>query len=120
VGVQCLLCSIVVVAPAHWGVDICSTYIQCVDMERKAKVLNLRVTDRQRTLYERAATLEGVSVSALVTSAADARAAELLHGHASMTVPSDVFDELLAALDQPAPLTPALEKALTEPRFVNR
>lgn len=89
-------------------------------MERKDKVLNLRVTDRQRTVYERAATLEGVSVSALVTAAADARADEVLHAHASMTVPSDVFDQLLAALDRPATLAPALQKALVEPLFDNR
>lgn len=88
-------------------------------MERKAKVLNVRVTDRQRRVYERAAALEGVSVSALVTSATDARADELLHAHASMMVPADVFDDLLAALDRPAALTPALEKALIEPRFEN-
>ena len=89
-------------------------------MERKDKVLNLRVSDRQRTVYQRAAALEGISVSALVTSAADARAGELLHAHASMTVPADVFDGLLAALDQPAVLPPALEKALDEQRFENR
>jgi len=94
--------------------------IQCIDMERKDKTLNLRVSDRQRTVYERAAELEGISVSALVTSAADARADELLHEHASMTVPADVFDDLLAALDQPAVLSPPLEKALIEPRFENR
>ena len=88
-----------------------------MDAPRKDKVLNLRVTDRQRTVYERAAMLEGVSVSALVTSAADARADEVLHAHASMTVPSEVFDQLLAALDRPVVLAPALEKALTEPRF---
>lgn len=89
-------------------------------MERKSKVLNLRVSDRQRTVYERAAALEGMSVSALVTSAANDRAEELLHAYASMTVPSDVFDQLLSALDVPAPLAPALEKALIEPRFQNR
>jgi uncharacterized protein (DUF1778 family) len=89
-------------------------------MERKDKVLNLRVSDKQRAVYERAAALEGVSVSALVTSAADARAEDVLHAHASMTVPADVFDQLLAALDQPAPLAPALEKALRRPRFQNR
>jgi uncharacterized protein (DUF1778 family) len=89
-------------------------------MERKDKVLNLRVSDRQRTVYERAAALEGISVSALVTSAADARADELLHAHASMTVPADVFDDLLAALDQPVALAPQLETALIEPRYENR
>jgi uncharacterized protein (DUF1778 family) len=94
-------------------------------MERKNKllkdrVLNLRVTERQRSAYERAAALSGVSVSALVTSAADARAEELLHAHASMTVPADVFDGLLAALDRPASITPALERALIEPKYENR
>lgn len=90
------------------------------DMERKDRVLNVRVSDRQRSVYERAAALEGVSVSALVTAAADARADELLHAHASMTVPTDVFDDLLAALDAPVVLAPSLEKALVETRFENR
>jgi uncharacterized protein (DUF1778 family) len=82
--------------------------------------LNVRVSDRQRTVYERAAALEGISVSALVASAADGRADQILHEHASMTVPADVFDGLLAALDRPAALAPALEKALAEPHFENR
>lgn len=89
-------------------------------MERKDKVLNLRVTERQRTDYERAAALAGVSVSALVTAAADAHAHELLRAKMTMTVPTEVFDDLLAALDQPAALAPALEKALIEPRVQHR
>jgi uncharacterized protein (DUF1778 family) len=91
-----------------------------MDMERKSKVLNLRVSDRQRAIYERAAALEGVSISALVTSAADDRAEELLHAHSSMTVSSEVFDQLLSALDATVSMAPALEKALLEPRFQNR
>lgn len=91
--------------------------IQCIDMERKDKVLNVRVTEGQRVLYERAAALAGTSVSALVTSAADAHAGELLRAELTMTVPSDVFDNLVAALDQPARLAPSLEKALLGPRF---
>lgn len=87
---------------------------------RKDKVLNLRISDRQRRVYERAATLEGTSLSALVTSAADARAEEILSTHASLIVPADVFDELLAALDEAVPLAPSLVKALNDPRFQNR
>jgi uncharacterized protein (DUF1778 family) len=86
-------------------------------MARKTKVLNLRVSEEQRMIYERAAALEGLSVSALVTSAADQRAEELLHAHAAMTVDSDA---LLAALYDPDTIAPALEKALVEPRFQNR
>jgi len=94
--------------------------IQCVDMGRKDKVLNLRVSERQRSDYERAAALAGTTVSALVTAAADAQAREVLRANLTMAVPSDLFDELLAALDQPAPLAPPLEKALIEPRFQHR
>lgn len=93
--------------------------IHCVGMDRKTKVVNLRVSDRQRRTYERAAALAGVSVSALMTAAADDRAEEILHTHSSMAVPGDVFDELLAALDRPAELAPALERALAKPRFEN-
>jgi uncharacterized protein (DUF1778 family) len=89
-------------------------------MERKDKALNLRVSERQRKVYERAAALEGVSVTALVTAAADDRAEEVLRAHASMTVPAVVFDELLAALDRPAPLAAPLKKALRTRRFENR
>lgn len=89
-------------------------------MERKSKVMNIRVSDRQRHDYERAAELEGLSVSALVTRAADARASEVLREHSSLTVPSDVFDQLLAALDEPTSLAPSLEKALRDQRFENR
>ena len=89
-------------------------------MERKDQVLNVRLSTKQRAVYERAAALEGQSVSALVTSATDARAAEILHEHASMTVPTDVFDQLLAALDEPVELAPALAEALAQPRFQNR
>lgn len=89
-------------------------------MERKAKTLNLRVSDRQRSSYERAAAVEGLSVSALVTSAADDKAEQILHAHTSMTVPAEVFDQLLEALDGPVGLAAPLEKAFAEPRFQNR
>ena len=42
------------------------------------------------------------------------------YADASMTVPSNVFDQLLAALDEQVPLAPAVEKAILEPRFQNR
>ncbi len=89
--------------------------------ERKDKQLNLRVSESQRAAYERAAELEGQSMAALVLSAADARADSVLRTHATTVVPSDVFDALLARLDEPAqPLAPSLEKALASPLFVNR
>lgn len=89
-------------------------------MERKEKVLNVRLSPRQRNSYERAAALEGITVSALVTAAADERAEEILHAHATLTVSSDTFDRLLGALDEPVSLAPPLERAISNPIFEQR
>lgn len=86
---------------------------------RKDKVLNVRVTERQRTTYERAAALEDTTVSAFLTGAADERAAQVLMAHSSMRVPSDVFDGLLAMLDQPGERLVWMEKVLADQRFTN-
>ena len=86
---------------------------------RKDKVLNVRVTERQRTTYERAAALEDTTVSAFVISAADERAEQILVAHSSMRVPSDVFDGLLAMLDEPGERLAWMEKVLADQRFTN-
>lgn len=39
---------------------------------------------------------------------------------AQLTVPSEVFDELLEMRDAPRPLAPSLENALREPRYKSR
>ncbi len=89
-------------------------------METKSKILNVRVTDHQRSTYERAAALEGISISALLTRSADDRAEEILYAHSSMAVAREAFDRMLAALDSPAPLAPPLASALDHARFDNR
>lgn len=86
---------------------------------RKDKVLNVRVTERQRAMYERAAALEGTTVSAFLTGAADERAEQVLVAHRSMRVPSDVFDGLLAMLDQPGERLAWMDKVLADQRFTN-
>lgn len=86
---------------------------------KKDKVLNVRVSERQRAAYERAAALEETSVSAFVTGAADERAEQVLVAHSSLPVPSDVFDGLLAMLDAPTDRLPWMEKVLADPRFTN-
>lgn len=86
---------------------------------RKDDVLNMRVSERQRGAYERAAALENTTLTAFVTGAADARAEEILVAHNSMAVPSEVFDQLLAVLDQPGEQLPWMERALAERRFTN-
>lgn len=88
-------------------------------MARKSQVLNIRVTEAQRDAYERAAMLEHTTVSGLVTGAADIAAADVLSSHSSMTVPSDVYDRLLHALDEPTPLADPLARAFDAPAFEN-
>jgi uncharacterized protein (DUF1778 family) len=75
-------------------------------MERKDKEPDVLVSDRKR--------------SAVRAAAVDAPAEDLLPADPSMVVPSDVFDRLLAWLEEPPALAPALKKALTGPRFEHR
>ncbi len=86
---------------------------------RKDRVLNVRISERQRVAYERAAALEDTTVTAFVTGAADQRAEQVLLAHNSMPVPNDVFDALLALLDAPADPLPWMENVLANRRFTN-
>ncbi len=87
----------------------------------KDRVLNLRVSDERRSSYERAAALEGATLTTFMTSAADERVEKVLASHASVTVGSSVFDRLLSALDEPPrPLASSVEKALASPQFENK
>lgn len=91
-----------------------------MDMEtRKEKVLNVRVSERQRAAYERAAVLEGTTLSGFVTGAADERADQVLATNSSLRVASEVFDGLLALLDEPEDRLGWMEKVLSGPRFEN-
>jgi uncharacterized protein (DUF1778 family) len=87
---------------------------------KKDRVLNLRVDEHQRAAYERAAAIAGTSLSGLITGAADARAEEILHASSSMTVPTEVFEELWTALEHTSPLAPSLQKAFADRQFENR
>lgn len=81
----------------------------------KDQQLHLPVTGDQRSQHERAAEMEGVPLKSLVLGAADAHARHVLREHASLGVPSDVFDELLASLDEPTRvLAPSLKNAFDQ------
>ena len=87
----------------------------------KDRVLNLRVSYERRSSYERAAAIEGATLTTFMTSAADERVDKVLAAHASTTVSSSAFDRLLAALDRPPrSLAHSLEKALTGRQFENK
>lgn len=87
--------------------------------ERKEKVLNVRVSERQRAAYERAAALAGTTVSAFVTGAADERADQVLADASVTRVSAESFDALLALLDPPAERLAWMEKVLADPRYTN-
>lgn len=69
----------------------------------------------QRSEIERAAALEGESVSAFVVQAALHRAAKAIDEHATTVVPNEYFDRLLATLDEPDP-APRLANAVRKAR----
>lgn len=94
--------------------------VHCVDMDRKDRTLNIRVSEQQRRTYEQAATAEGTSVSAFVTGAADDRAERVLRAQRELTLAPDEFDALLALLDQPPAVAPALQRARRRRAYDNR
>lgn len=75
-----------------------------------------RVSPEQRARIERAAAFSGESMSAFVVSAAVRRADEVIAERSATVVPSDYFDQLLAALDEPGESAPRLAAAATKAR----
>ncbi len=79
--------------------------------------LEFRVTPTDRALIERAAQLAGEPVTTFARTAAEERAERVLRDHeATTTVPTEFFDELIAAFDQPAQMSPALADAAARRR----
>ena len=74
--------------------------------------LEVRVNPESKARIEQAAALVHTPVSEFVRSAAEERAARVMVEHNAQTlVPATFFDELLAALDEPARPAAALTRA---------
>ena len=89
-------------------------------MATKTDRIETRVSVDERTLIDRAAALEGRSVSSFVVAAAVDRADAVISAHNTTTVPASYFDRLLAALDTPddAPtLRRAAQRSARRPRI---
>lgn len=84
-------------------------------MAVKTDRMETRVSPEERERIERAASVAGLSASAFIVSAAVERADEIIAAATTTSVPADYFDELLAALDTPAP-APRLVKAAKQAR----
>ena len=79
-----------------------------------------RVSPEQRERIERAAAFSGESMSSFMVSAAVARADDVIAERSATVVPSDYFDQLLAALDEPAESSPRLAAAAKKARRQRR
>lgn len=76
--------------------------------------LEFRVSPENKALIERAAELTGEQPTAFARTAAEERAERVLREHEATTaVPSQFFDDLLAALEAPAQPNPALAEAFS-------
>lgn len=74
--------------------------------------MEFRLTPEERARIDHAAALAGEPVTAFARTAAEERAERVLRAHESTTVvPDEYFDELLAALEQPAAPNAALRSA---------
>jgi uncharacterized protein (DUF1778 family) len=77
-------------------------------MTVKTDRVEARLSPDERRRIEQAAEFAGESMSSFIVSAAIDRADELISAHTSTVVPSEYFDQLLAALDQPSEPSPRL------------
>jgi uncharacterized protein (DUF1778 family) len=84
------------------------------DMAARTDRIEARVEPDRAERIRFASTLLHQSTSSFVVDAATDRAERVIADHAYTAVPSDYFDKLLAALDEPARPVPALVRAVAE------
>jgi uncharacterized protein (DUF1778 family) len=74
--------------------------------------IEVRVPPQVKARIESAASLEDTTLSSFVVAAVTERADEVVRQHETHTsVPAEFFDALIASLDEPAEVNPALVKA---------
>lgn len=89
-------------------------------MAVRTERVEARVSPDERERIERAAVFAGESMSAFMVSAAVQRADDVIAERSATVVPADYFDELLAALDEPAERAPRLAAAAKKARRQRR
>jgi len=80
--------------------------------------IEARVDTQRAERIRRAAELSHQSVSTFVIDAAAEKAEDVILAHRETVVPADFFDELLAALDRPPVVVPALAKGAKRARKI--
>jgi uncharacterized protein (DUF1778 family) len=82
-------------------------------MGNRTEQLAARVDPARLERIRYASALQSTTVSAFVVEAAYEKAEQVIDEHRSTLVPSDYFDHLLAALDEPPRVIPELAAAAT-------
>ncbi len=78
----------------------------------KAKTLNLRVTEEQKSAFEQAAQIKQTKVSSFILSNAYEAAQEVIRHQHVMSVSGDQWNAICHELDNPPKSNPALRKLL--------
>ena len=83
--------------------------------DSKSAKINLRATDEQKTLFDRAATRLGKSLSAFMLESAREAAENTLLDQRLFMLDDRQYSEFVAILDAPAKPSKALKKLLATP-----
>ncbi len=89
-------------------------------MITKTERVEARLSPEERSRIEEAAEVAGESMSSFIVIAAVGRADEIIATNHASVVPDDYFDQLLAALDEPAEASPRLTAAARRARRQRR
>ncbi len=79
-------------------------------MATRTERIEARVAPRDRARIDRAAALEGQSVSTFMVTAAAEKAAQVIAARTTTVVPAEYFDRLVSAIDR-ADRAPGLARA---------
>lgn len=82
----------------------------------KTQRLNLRIERDDETLFKQAASVNRESLTQFLVESGRERAERLLADRTSFSVDSDAWQEIAAAMDQPAKARPELSRLFSRPR----
>lgn len=83
---------------------------------RKTQRLNLRIEKDDEALFKQAALVHRESLTQFLVESGRERAERLLADRTSFRIEPDAWDEIVAAMDQPAKARPELSKLFSRPR----
>lgn len=87
---------------------------------KRASRLNLRASDRQKRLFETAASRRGVTLTEFVLQSAQNRAEEILADERHFVLPPGRWKAFVAALERPPRPKPRLRRLLREASVLER